>query len=59
MQKRTNKIRKTKFYVEFIKFYKCPLTGFEPRTPSSQDFLNFDENTRSPAAILVLVVEGD
>ena len=42
MQKRTTKIRKTKFYVEFIKFYKCPLTGFEPRTPSSDEFLNFE-----------------
>ena len=59
MQKRTKKIRKTKFYDELIKFNKCPLTGFEPRTRSSQDFLNFDENNRSLAAILVLVVEGD
>ena len=33
---------KTKYYVEFIKFHKCPLTGFEPRTlSSSQDFSKF------------------
>ena len=26
-----------------MKFHKCPLTGFEPLTPSTHDFLNFDE----------------
>ena len=39
----SNSFRKTKFYGEFIKFHKCPLTRFEPQTPSTHNFLNFDE----------------
>ena len=42
MSEGTKKRGKTKFYGEFFKFQKCSLTEFEPQTPTSHNYLNFD-----------------